>query len=409
MNTTTIHVVPAPAVTGSARRHAAGYWVVALAFLTVMAFATVPTPLYAIYQQEAGFAPAVVTVVFAAFAVGVMASLVLAGHLSDTLGRRPLILLSIGLEVVSALVFLTSTSLPVLLVARLVCGIGIGTLTATATAHLGELRSVAAPGAGPRHAATVAGLANIGGLALGPLVGGLLAELAPAPLHTPYLVFLVLLLVAAAAVATVPETVARAGTQVPYHPQRVAVPPAGRPAFRAAGASAFTAFAVFGMFTALAPTFLVTVLRRTDHLLAGTVTFAVFAAAAAAQVLAGGWTPRRQVVAGAAALVAGLAVVVVGAVAAQLATFLVGAVVAGVGVGLVFRSAVVRAGALAPAGQRGEVLAALFLTAYAGLTVPVLLTGVALLFLGPVTVLAGFVVLTSAAVLASTAHSLRFV
>ncbi|WP_193614378.1 MFS transporter [Nocardioides lijunqiniae] len=383
-------------------RHATGYWVVALAFLSVMAFATVPTPLYAIYQQEAGFAPVVVTVVFAAFAVGVMVSLLLAGHLSDALGRRPLILVSIGVEVVSALVFLASTSLPALLVARLLCGIGVGTLTASATAHLGELRGVARPGAGPRHAATVAGLANIGGLALGPLVGGLIAEYAPAPLVTPYAVFLVLLVAAAWATSRVPETVVPPEARAPYRPQRVAVPTESRGAFWAAGASACAAFAVFGMFTALAPTFLVTVLGHRDHLLAGTVTFSVFASAALAQVLAGAWSPQRQLRDGTVGLVAGLAVVAAGGALASLPAFLVGAVVAGAGVGLVFRSAVARAAALAPAEVRGEVLAALFLTAYAGLTVPVLLTGLALLVLAPVTVLLGFAAVTMAAAVLTT-------
>ncbi|WP_134739954.1 MFS transporter [Nocardioides sp. 503] len=387
-------------------RHAGGYWVVALSFLTVMAFATVPTPLYAIYQQQSGFAPVVVTVIFAAFAVGVMASLLLAGHLSDALGRRPLILVSILVEVVSALVFLASTSLPALLVARLLCGIGVGTLTASATAHLGELRGVARPGAGPRHASTVAGLANIGGLALGPLVGGLLAEYAPAPLVTPYAVFLVLLVVAAVAMSRVPETVSRPEVRAPYRPQRVAVPPEARSAFWAAGASACAAFAVFGMFTALAPTFLVTVLGHRDHLLAGAVTFSVFASAALAQVLAGAWSPRRQLRDGTAALVVGLATVAAGGAGASLPAFLVGAVVTGVGVGLVFRSAVARAAALAPAESRGEVLAALFLTAYAGLTVPVLLTGLALLVLAPVTVLLGFAAVTMTAAVLTTWRSL---
>lgn len=388
------------------RTYAHGYWVIAASFLVVMAYATVPTPLYAIYQQEAGFPPVVVTVIFAAFAVGVMISLLLAGHLSDTWGRRPLVLASVLLEIASALVFLSSTALPALLVARLLCGIGIGTLTATATAHLDELRSAARPGSGPRHAATVAGLVNIGGLALGPLAGGLLAELAPAPLTTPYAVFLALLVLAAAALVLVPETVERPSVPAPYRPQRVAVPAASRGAFWAAGASAFAAFAVFGMFTALAPTFLVAVLDQRDHLLAGFVTFSVFASAATAQVLGAGLTPRRQVSIGALLLVAGLLAVAAGAVGASLSAFLSGAVVAGTGVGLVFRSAVARAVTLAPADVRGEVLAALFLIAYAGLTVPVLLTGAALLVLPPVPVLLGFVAATSAAVVVTTARSL---
>ncbi len=387
-------------------RPGAGFRVVATAFVTVMAFATVPTPLYAIYQARDGFSSSVVTVVFAAFAVGVMLSLYLVGHLSDTLGRRPLILFALVVEIASAVVFLSSAALPALLVARLLSGIGVGALAATATAHLGELHLADRPGERTGRPATVAGLANIGGLALGPLAGGLLAELAPQPLRVPYAVFLVLLVAAAIAVAVVPETVSRPQSRPPYRPQRIVVPRAARSAFAAAGAAAFTAFAVFGMFTALAPTFLVRVLHESDHLVAGSVTFSVFAAAALAQVGAAGWPTRRTLHVGAAAQVLGLLGVLAAAAAGSLPAFVTGGVVAGAGVGLVFRSAVARAGSLAPAEVRGETLAAIFLTAYAGLTVPVLLIGLALTTFAPLLVLAVFVGVVSVATL-TAARAMR--
>jgi len=50
-----------------------------------------------------------------------------------------------------------------------------------------------APQAAQHRFDIVAGMANLGGLGAGPLVAGALAQWAPAPLRTPYLVFLVLL------------------------------------------------------------------------------------------------------------------------------------------------------------------------------------------------------------------------
>lgn len=397
----------APPEAPSRLRHAAGFWVVAAAFLAVMAFATVPTPLYAIYQQVDGLRPVEITAVFAAFAVGVMASLYLAGHLSDTLGRRPMILVSVLVEVVSAVVFLQSTDLSVLLLARFLCGLGVGTLAATATAHLSELRLAARPEEGPGHAGTVAGVVNIGGLALGALVGGVLAETVDRPLHTPYAVFLVLLVLAALAVALVPETVVRAEERPAYRPQRVAVPAASRSTFAAAGAAAFAAFAVLGLFTSLAPTLLVTVFGQRDHFVAGAVVFGVFGAASAAQVLAAGWPLARQLAYGAAATALGLLLVVAGALLPAVAVFVAGGVVAGAGVGLVFKASVALAGSLAPAESRGEVLAAVFLVAYAGITLPVLAVGAALLELAPEPVLVVFAVLVAAAVALTTTRLRR--
>lgn len=83
---------PAPTSAIGRRPYRLGFWIIALAFLTQMAFCAVPTPLYAIYQQRDGFPTIVLTAIFAVYAVGVMLSLYLAAHVSDCLGRRPFIL-----------------------------------------------------------------------------------------------------------------------------------------------------------------------------------------------------------------------------------------------------------------------------------------------------------------------------
>ena len=132
-----------------------GFWVVGLMFATAMAFSSAPAPPYA---------------------VGVVGSLFLAGHTSDWLGRRRLLLAALSAEAVAAVVFLVWTALPGLIVARVISGIGVGLLTTTATAHLSELHAAARPGAGRIRADRVAVVANMGGLALGPLIAGAFAQ-----------------------------------------------------------------------------------------------------------------------------------------------------------------------------------------------------------------------------------------
>ncbi|WP_336723057.1 MFS transporter [Cellulosimicrobium cellulans] len=357
--------------------HGSGFLVVALAFATAMAFSTVPTPLYPLYQVRDGLPTVAVTVVFAAYAVGVAASLYLVGHLSDRFGRRRVLLLGLAGELVAAVLFLALDGLGGLVVARLVSGAGIGAVTATATAHLAELRAVARPD-GPRDASAVAGLANIGGLALGPLVGGLLAQAAPAPLTTPYVAFAVLLAAAVLAAALVPETVAPPVGPYAYRPQRVAVPRSGRGAFVAAAAAAFAGFAVFGLFTSLTPSVLSTVMHEDSRLVAGLVSAAVFASAALAQLASGRLAAARQVALAVALTLTGLVVLAVSVGLASLPGFVASAVVAGAGVGILFRGALATAGSLAEPQRRGEVLAGIFLVAYVGLAVPVLLLGLSL-------------------------------
>jgi MFS family permease len=391
------------------RRHGFGFWVVAFAFLAVMAFATVPAPLYVIYQARDGFPTFTTTVIFAAYGVGVVGSLYLAGHLSDVHGRRPLILVSIALELVAAVLFLLWNDVTGLIVARLVTGLGVGTLTATATAHLGELR-VRATGSSDsaKGASVAAGAVNLGGLSLGALVGGALAEFVGQPLMVPYVVFVITLAVAFVLVLAAPETVDRPEHPVAYRPQRMQAPEGQGAAFWAAGAAAFAALAVQGLFTSVAPSFLGTTFHVTDRLAAGATTFGVFAASALSQVVFARLSQRAQIRLGMLLLVVGLVVLAVAAVLLQVAGFIGGGVVAGAGVGLLFRAAIGSAAALVGPERRGGVLAATFLIAYAGLTVPVVAVGAALLVIPTLPVLIGYVVLVAVlAVVAGTRLAAR--
>jgi MFS family permease len=373
--------------------HGASFWLVAVVFLLVMAYSTVPTPLYPLYQERDGFPVPMITLIFAAYAVGVVLSLFFVGHISDWAGRRRMIGIAVLVSALSAVLFLAWSTAPGLVVARLVNGISIGILTATATAHLGELRARARPDETAVVAAAVAGASNLGGLALGPLVGGLFAELLPAPLVLPHAVFLVALLLAVLAVTLVPETVTPAPDRAPYRPQRLSLPPASRRAFVPAASGAFAGFALFGLFTALAPTILVGTFDQPDHLVAGATTFVVFGAAAVGQVAVGHLPLRRQLVVATVACAVGLTTIALGALLPHLGIFVAGGAVAGLGVGVLFKSALATAAALADPARRGETLALIFLVAYCGLALPVLAIGAALTVLPETVVLTTFVAL----------------
>jgi MFS family permease len=382
---------PVPAAAAPSRHHAASFWAIGAVFATAMAFSTVPTPLYAFYRAQDGFSTFMVTVVFAAYAVGVIGSLFLAGHVSDWYGRRPLLLGALTVEAVAAGLFLTWTSLAGLIVARVVTGVGVGLVTATATAALGELHAVARPGAGRMRADRVAVAANLGGLALGPLIAGALAQWVAAPVTVPYVLFLGLLAASFGAVLLAPETVALE-TRPRYRPQRVTVPRSARALYFTVAAAAFVAFAIFGLFTSVSASFLAGELHRTSPLLAGAVTFGVFAAGALAQILTAGLAPPRLVNRGLAVMSAGALAVTVAVTVTSLTGFVGGGLVAGFGVGMLFKGALATVVSITPADSRGEALAGLFLAAYAGLVVPVLGIGAATLEVSLATALTGFAI-----------------
>ncbi|WP_430788751.1 MFS transporter [Actinoplanes sp. G11-F43] len=360
-----------------------GFWAVAGAFLIAMAFSTVPAPLFPLY----GYSTFTVTVVFAAYAIGVVVSLVLAGHVSDKLGRRRVLIPALALEALAAVLFLTGTSLPVLLAARFITGLGVGMITATATAHLHELHTAHRPHATGTRFEIVSTAANIGGLGLGTLLAGFLAQYFTAPLRTPYLLFLVLLLAGIGAVLIAPETV-RPEPGYRYRPQRVTT--ASGPAYLAAATGTFAAFSVFGFFTSVAPGFVAGTLHHPSRLLAGAIVFAVFGGSALAQTLTTGLPPRTRTVLGLTSQAVGVVTLVTGMHQTSLPVFLAGGILAGIGAGILFKASIGTVAALATPTERGAAMAGLFLIAYAALAISALAIGVATLFTGVMTVMTWF-------------------
>jgi MFS family permease len=385
-------------------RAAVGFWAVAYAFLVVIAFNAVPAPLYGIYQRRDGFSSFAVTVIFAAYAVGVVVSLFTVGHLSDWHGRRRMVAPAVVTCMVSAGIFLAWRSLPGLIVGRVVGGVGVGAVTATATAWLSELHAVGRPRKSMRRAQLVATGANLGGIGFGPLVSGALAEWVRSPLTMPYVVLLIALGAALVLVLVSPETCRPEGTRPPYHPQRVSVPHESLARYVAAGIGAAIAFAMFGLFTSLAPGFLAGNLHHPSHALAGATVFAVFAAAVTAQATLAALSTREAITVGIVAMILGMGVLVLAVWLStpSLALFIVGGVITGAGAGALFKGVAATVGEIAPPDRLAEALAGMFLGGYLGMTLPVIGLGVLTQYLTARTSLLIFTGALTAAVLLAT-------
>lgn len=343
----------------------------AAAFLVTMLGTTLPTPLYPIYQRELGFGGLLVTVVFATYAVGVLAALLLVGRLSDRIGRKPVLLPGLALAAASSLVFLIPDSVPALFAGRLLSGLSAGVFTGVATATIVDL----APESGRARAGLLAAMVNMLGLGLGPVVAGLLADLAPHPLVLPYLVHLGLLGLAAVAVVAVPEPVSRVPGPVRLQVQRLGVPAEVRSVFVRAGIAGFAGFAVLGFFTAVSPLFVGEVLREPGHLLSGLVVFALLGSSTAGQLLSARLPLRTSLLGGCLALAGGIGVVGAGIALVSLPVVVLGAAVAGLGQGSSFRAGLQAVTGAAPAERRSEVASSYFLVVYVAISIPVIGVG----------------------------------
>jgi MFS family permease len=342
----------------------------AYAFAAIMAGTTLPTPMYAVYGQQMHFEVLTTTVIYATYAIAVLFGLLAFGRWSDAIGRRPILLAGVVFAVASAAVFLTADSVPTLLIGRVLSGLSAGLFTGAGTAAIIE----SAPERWRGRAAAVATVANMGGLGAGPLLSGLLVEYAPQPMHLSFIVHIVLMVLAAAAILVVPETSQRTGS---IGIQRLSVPVEVRSVFATAAIAAFAGFAVTGLFTAVAPAFLTTVVGIGNHAVAGLIVCIIFASSAVSQLAAGRVPPQQAIAAGCLLLIAGMVILAGALEFSSLAGLIAAAVVAGVGQGISFSRGLAAVAEKTPPDRRAEVSSTYFVVAYLAISLPVIGEGLA--------------------------------
>ena len=188
------------------------------------------------------------------------------------------------------------------------------------------------------------------------------------------MVHIVLTVLAAIAVLVVPETSPRTGT---LRLQRLSVPPPVRPIFIIAGLAAFAGFAVTGLFAAVAPAFVAEIIGIDNHALAGLIAGSIFAASAAAQIVAVRIEPRRAVALGSAILIIGMAVLAAALHFSSLSALIAASLVSGLGQGISFSRGLAAVAEGTPADARAAVNSAYFVVAYIALSIPVVGAGLA--------------------------------
>ncbi len=362
---------PAPA---SPARHRSGFWVVAFAFLIVMAFATLPSPLYGIYKIEDHLSSFTITVIYAIFAAGTISALLAENRIAGRVGRRGVMLGAVAIMMVAAGLLAAWKGLPVLLIGRLLTGVAAGLAAGTAITYLVELRLRADPSASMVWARTIGTSISVGALGVGPLIAGCLAEWASWPLTLPYLVILGFGAVALVGLCFVPETgtPTRATADHPARrPPRLPVP---------AAAGTLAAFAASGLFAGLTGLILADTLGRTSHALAGATLFLVFTCGALSQLATISLAASRVLALGTASMLAGLGFLVasVRLSTPNLALFLVSGALIGAGVGAVFKGTTGIVLEAAAPEDRLALTSRLLVVLYVGLSIPVVGAGIAL-------------------------------
>ncbi|BBG02693.1 MULTISPECIES: MFS transporter [Pseudonocardia] len=345
-----------------------------LAFVVVCGVAGVPAPLYVVYQQAYGISTVALTGAFAVYIVPLLIALLCCGSLSDHVGRRRVAVPALIIGAVACLVLTTVDSALPLIVGRAIQGASVGLALGALGAYVVDL----APPARPGLAGAITSGAPPGGIALGALASGAAVQLAPdgAPVWS-FVTAAGLLVVAAGALALLPETAARRPGALRSLRPEVRVPAAARGVFPMVCLVVAATYVLGGFTQALAPSLAAFVLGR-DDLFSGAMAVAVYHLAGPAAGLAAARLPAARALTGGAAVLATGAAGFVGAIAiGSFAAYLAAAVVAGAGFGVAFAGAMRVLLARSPAGAHAGTLAAVYLYCYLAAAVASLLAGAA--------------------------------
>ncbi len=360
----------------AAARLGAGFSIFAAIFT-----ANAATPLYGHYQELWGFSDTALTGVFAIYAVGVLLAMLTVSPLSDRLGRRPLILVGILLVASGAVAFWNAPSWGWLLTARLVSGLGTGTLTAAATAMLVE----SVPPEQRRHAGVLATLCFAAGASAGPALGAVAFHYHLWPTSLPHLFTLGFATMCIIALALARETAPRAGGPLGLRrilPRPPRVPPAIRVSFFVGALGLSLSWTLGALYGSLGPSLALEFLNVEGRGPASLFAALFQGVGGLSQLYFRSRPALTSLGLGPILIIAGLLLVLVALGLASAPLFAFGTVVLAVGGGCAFCGSVGLVSLAAPEKRRGEVFSALYVIAYVALSLPVVLVGLGADFTG---------------------------
>jgi predicted MFS family arabinose efflux permease len=378
-------------------------YVLAAAVIGLCLFGSVvPSPLYALYAAAWHFSSLTVTLVYATYAFGVLAALLLAGRVSDQIGRRPVLLAAVGTLMVTWLLFIVAQSTAWLFVARGLQGLATGTALSAASAALLDLHW--------RRDPVSVGLANAvascAGLGLGALASSVLVESGVAVRTLPFVLLLVLSAVVLAGAYWMPEPVANR-SRLRLTLQRPSVPAGIQHPFLLASLAVLGSWSIAGLFFSIGAQLSEHLFGTSNVIVAGIAGVLLTLPAALSQLLFHRVPPWLGASAGSAALAAGLVLVVAATAADSSALFVAGVFIAGAGFGVAFLSGLRQLSGVIPAEHRAAVMSAFYVVAYSSLSVPAVIAGLVVTHLGIETTFEVFGSVVAAVALTMAAEAWR--
>jgi MFS family permease len=342
------------------------------ATLVAITFATVagaPTPIYRIYRETLGLTPFTITFIFAVYSFTMIAAFLTIARLSDYVGRKPMILLALGLNAVALLLFFVAGSAGTLILARAIQGVATGIALAT----LGALIADTAP----QWAATLNSVTAFMGLALGALISGVFVTFAPWPTHLIYAALLGVTLAEMVFLAWIAETTSRkAGAWSGIRP-KLTVPKAAVAPMARLFPLTLSAWALGGFYLSLMPSLVIEATGIRSPLVGAAVVSALMVSGGLSSLATRAFDPGKTVRASAALLATGIALTLLAVGGGSAVAMVFGTIVAGAGFGASYAASLRVLLPLASAHERAGLLSAYFVESYLAFALAAIAAGLA--------------------------------
>ena len=254
------------------------FWFITFSLFVIMLGTNVPIPLFSLYQQQLDLSPGMVTFIFGIYALTIIPTSLVAGQLSDRVGRKIILILGLVMSLIGTVCFAFSEGIVTILLSRFFQGLSVGLFNGVAVATMIETH----PSHDKTFCAFVSSIAMSVGNALGPIFAGVVAESFMHSTRMPYFFHFFLLVPCLIGLVTINETMKEKYSGRLYIPS---IPTEIRSSFYLASFTSILVWAVIGLFLTVLPTYLFTFTGTKSIIVSGLIVFLALGSSTVAQLI----------------------------------------------------------------------------------------------------------------------------
>jgi MFS family permease len=354
------------------------FTVLALGLFGFFFAGSAPSPAFVVLQNTWHFSSSLLTVAFGVYAIALLVALLLAGSLSDYIGRRPVIFVALLFETLAMIMFSMVQSIEGLITARVVQGLATGVASGALAAAILE----AAPEDKKQLGALVCSISPLAGLAAGAFLSGVALELTPYPILLVFGILIILFSTIAVLVIFIPETAVPKKGMIASIVPHFSIPQTAKIAFIRGLPILFTTWAIGGLYLALAPSIIVTIFNFNNGILNGLAIAILSGVGAVAPMVLNRLVLPKAAMMGMLSIIIGASLMLISLNTHSLILFFIATSISGIGFGGAFSATMQTLAPLALNQERAELFTVIYIVCYLALSIPVILAGLVVASLG---------------------------